>query len=61
MRQEGYDMDERIIGKLKIHFDDIIHTSEDGMVEFWYARELQPLLGYIWWQMAVMTIWKQGH
>lgn len=54
-------MDERIIGKLKIHFDDIIHTSEDGMVEFWYARELQPLLGYIWWQMAVMTIWKQGH
>lgn len=50
MRQEGYDMDERIIGKLKIHFDDIIHTSEDGMVEFWYARELQPLLGYTKWE-----------
>lgn len=40
MRQEGYDMDEKIIGKLKIRFDDIIHTSEDGTVEFWYAREL---------------------
>lgn len=43
-------MDEKIIGKLKIRFDDIIHTSEDGMVEFWYARELQPLLGYTKWE-----------
>lgn len=39
-------MDEKKIGKLKKIFDDVIHISEDGAIEFWYARELQPLLGY---------------
>ena len=39
-------MDEKKIGRLKKLFDDIIHKSEDGAIEFWYARELQPLLGY---------------
>ncbi len=33
-------MDEKIIAKLKEPFDDIIHTSEEGEKEFWYAREL---------------------
>ncbi len=32
-------MDEKIIAKLKALFDDIIHISEDGEMEFWYARE----------------------
>ena len=43
-------MDEKKIGKLKKLFDDVIHISEDGAIEFWYARELQPLLGYSRWE-----------
>ena len=30
----------------KIMFDDIMHTTEDGTFEFWYARELMGCLGY---------------
>lgn len=33
-------MDEKVIGKLKEVFDDVIHRSDDGEIEFWYAREL---------------------
>ena len=42
-------MDAKMIVKLKKLFDDIIHISEDREMEFWYARELQPLLGYSRW------------
>ena len=31
-------------------FDDIMHTTEDGTVEFWYARELMSVLQYSNWQ-----------
>lgn len=31
-------------------FDDIMHTTEDGIVEFWYARELMGCLGYTTWR-----------
>jgi len=51
-------MDEKMIAKLKRLFDDIIHTSEDGEVEFWYARELQPLLGYSRWENFELVIKK---
>lgn len=51
-------MDEKIIAKLKKLFDDIIHTSEDGEMEFWYARELQPLLGYSRWENFELVIKK---
>ncbi len=51
-------MDEKIIVKLKKLFDDIIHTSEDGEMEFWYARELQPLLGYSRWENFELVIKK---
>ena len=30
-------------------FEDIKHTDENG-VEFWYARELMPILQYSNWQ-----------
>lgn len=42
-------MDRNKIGLLKGSFDRISHTTEAG-VEFWYARELQPLLGYARWE-----------
>lgn len=51
-------MDEKKIGRLKKLFDDIIHKSEDGEIEFWYARELQPLLGYSRWQNFELVIKK---
>lgn len=38
-------MDKQLIQELKLTFDDIIHTTEDGM-EFWNARELCKILGY---------------
>ena len=35
---------------MKKTFDDIMHTTEDGSVEFWYARELMECLGYATWR-----------
>ena len=33
-------MDKKAISTMKKTFDNIMHTTEDGSVEFWYAREL---------------------
>ena len=41
-------MDKKQIEIYKIKFDDIVHEA-DG-VEFWYARELMPHLGYERWE-----------
>lgn len=51
-------MDEKLIGRLKLLFDDIIHVSEDGEIEFWFARELQPILGYARWENFELVIKK---
>src|SRR3989344_4855406 len=40
-------MDKEIIVKLHKNFEDCAH--EKNGVEFWYARELQELLGYDKW------------
>lgn len=42
-------MEKKLIVKLKDTFDNIIHISEDG-IEYWYARELQYVLGYTEWR-----------
>ena len=42
-------MDKQKVTKLKLTFDDISHLTEEG-VEFWYARELQEVLGYAEWR-----------
>ena len=42
-------MEKKLISKLKLMFDDISHTTENN-IEFWYARELQVLLGYTEWR-----------
>ena len=31
-------------------YDAIVHKEEESNVEFWYARELMPLLGYERWE-----------
>ena len=49
-------MERKQIATYKIKFDDIIHVS-DG-VKFWYARELQKLLGYEQWRNFELTIQK---
>lgn len=49
-------MERKQIELYKIKFDDIIHEL-DG-VEFWYARELQKLLGYEQWRNFELIIHK---
>nr|DAW70644.1 MAG TPA: DNA-damage-inducible protein D [Caudoviricetes sp.] len=48
-------MDKQMIQDLKLTFDDIMHVTDDG-VEFWYARELQKVLGYSQWRRFSETI-----
>ena len=43
-------MDKKTITAMKKTFDDIMHATEDGSVEFWYARELMEFLGYDRWE-----------
>ena len=42
-------MDKKKMLELQKLFDDICHHTEDG-TEFWYAREIQTLLGYTQWR-----------
>lgn len=49
-------MEKKQVILYKIKFDDIIH--ELNGVEFWYARELQKLLGYEQWRNFVLIIRK---
>jgi len=48
-------MDKNQIAKLKCSFDEISHSTDDG-VEFWYARELQGVLGYSRWENFEVAI-----
>jgi DNA-damage-inducible protein D len=48
-------MKKEIIAKLKLTFDEIAHRTDDG-VEFWFARELQGILGYAEWRNFTNTI-----
>ena len=43
-------MDKRRVGQIKEQFDLVIHSDGTAKVEFWYARELMPLLGYERWE-----------
>ena len=43
-------MDKMQIVKIKENFDETIHNVPNSDVEFWYARELMPLLGYERWE-----------
>src|SRR3989338_2627136 len=41
-------MKKEIVSRLHAHFEDCVHKED--RVEFWYARELQVLLGYGKWE-----------
>lgn len=43
-------MDKRQIEVFKSRFDAVTHSDDDSNIEFWYARELMPLLGYDRWE-----------
>ena len=38
------------LAELKEKFDSIINTEEKEKIEYWYARDLQTLLGYTQWR-----------
>ena len=43
-------MDKLRIRSIMKQYDAIVHTEEELNIEFWYARELMPLLGYERWE-----------
>lgn len=43
-------MEKSKIIKTKEAFDSIINHSQEFDIEFWYARDLMPLLGYERWE-----------
>jgi len=49
-------MEKAVITRLHKNFEDFVH-SEDG-IEFWYARDLQALLGYARWENFTTAIEK---
>jgi len=51
-------MDKQTIVDMKNQFDFVMHIAESHGVEFWYARELMPLLGYSRWENFESAILK---
>lgn len=43
-------MEKKRIVSIKKQFDDVVHQNEELDIEFWFARELMPLLGYERWE-----------
>jgi DNA-damage-inducible protein D len=50
-------MKKEIIKSFTHNFDDHSHTTENG-IEFWFARDLQHLLGYSEWQNFNLVVAK---
>jgi DNA-damage-inducible protein D len=51
-------MKQELITKLHTAFEDIVHAHPDTGVEFWFARDLQPILGYTKWENFTKVIEK---
>lgn len=49
-------MKKEIVSQLHTGFEDIRHVDEEQDAEFWFARDLQPLLGYKEWRNFVKVI-----
>ncbi len=43
-------MDKKRIELIRQQFDIVVHSVEDENIEYWFARELMPLLGYERWE-----------
>lgn len=51
-------MKKDLIAKLHTAFEDIVHAHPETGVEFWFARDLQPILGYAKWENFIKVIEK---
>lgn len=49
-------MEEKRIEAIKSKFDTIINIDNENSIEYWYARDLMPLLGYTRWENFDKTI-----
>lgn len=47
---DGGQIKEKRVGQSKEQFDLVIHSDQEAHIEFWYARDLMPLLGYERWE-----------
>ena len=56
-RKDELYMEKDLINKTEKDFESIKHIDENG-IEFWYARELQPLLGYSRWENFELVVKK---
>ncbi len=43
-------MDKKRLELIKQQFDVVVHSVDEENIEFWFARELMPLLGYERWE-----------
>lgn len=43
-------MDKKRIALIKQQFDIVVRSIKDENIEYWFARELMPLLGYERWE-----------
>lgn len=43
-------MDKKRVELTKQQFDLVVHHHEEANIEYWFARELMPLLGYERWE-----------
>lgn len=43
-------MDKRRVSQIKAQFDLVVQNDPEAHIEFWYARDLMPLLGYDRWE-----------
>ena len=43
-------MDKRKVESFKQRYDVIVRADSGTQIEYWYARELMPLLGYERWE-----------
>ncbi len=51
-------MDKQLITALQDEFNQLSNTLEDSSVEYWFARDLQKMLGYERWENFVNVIQK---
>jgi len=51
-------MKKEVIVKLHTAFEEVVRTHPDSGLEFWLARELQPILGYARWENFAKVIEK---
>ncbi|MDQ1244637.1 MAG: DNA protein [Campylobacterota bacterium] len=51
-------MDKQLITTLQTEFNQLSNTLEDSTIEYWYARDLQKVLGYERWENFVNIIEK---